>query len=86
MLKRKVPRGSLALFVGLYLLFFHFIVLSVSLAPLAVLCDLNLAFNKLLILAGPVVNTLTFLAREFYESILGHGHYYTQNDLFRQSW
>lgn len=83
-LKRKVPRGSLALSRLSSLLFLYFVVLSMSFAPLTVLCDFNFALNKLLILAGPIVNTLTFLARELYESILRHGHHYTQNASSRQ--
>ena len=40
------------------------------LAPFAVLFELDLASNKLLVLATPIVNTLAILAREFDESFL----------------
>jgi hypothetical protein len=39
-------------------------------APVAELFELDFARNKLLVLAGPVVNTLAFLALQFYEAVL----------------
>ena len=40
------------------------------LAPLTVLFKLDLAGNKLFVLATPIVNTLAIFAREFDESFL----------------
>lgn len=45
---------------------------GLSAAPFAKLLELDLAFNKLFVLAGPIVNTLTFGAGELYESVLRH--------------
>jgi hypothetical protein len=42
------------------------------LAPLAVLLELNLTLNKLLVLGTPIVNALAVFAGEFDEAILGH--------------
>ena len=42
----------------------------IFLAPLAILFQLNFAHNKLLVLAGPVIDALAFLAGQTYESIL----------------
>jgi len=47
-------------------------VLGLCLAPLAVLFELDLALDELLVLAGPIVDASAFTAREFYELILGH--------------
>ena len=60
-----------ALFVVFWLvLFFHLVVLGVEFAPAAVLFDLDLALDELFVFAGPIVNTLALLAREFDESVL----------------
>lgn len=56
---------------GLFL-FLCFFVHGLSAAPFAKLLELDLALNKLLILAGPIVNTLTFGAGELYEAVLRH--------------
>ena len=46
-------------------------------APLAVLLQLDFAFDKFLILARPVIRAAALLASQFYELILGHNavHY-----------
>lgn len=46
-------------------------------APFAVLLELDLLGHELLILAGPIVNTLTVPAGELYELVLRHGEEYT---------
>ena len=43
---------------------------GLSPAPLAPLFELYFTLNKLLILAGPIVDALALGAGEFYESIL----------------
>lgn len=53
-------------------LLFRFFVLRVLPAPLAVFLKLNFALNELLVLARPVINTITGLAAQFYELILRH--------------
>lgn len=62
---RTVVRG--------FLLFLGFLVFGLFLAPFAKLQKLDFSFDFLLVLAGPVVNTLTGSAGEFYESVLRHG-------------
>ena len=52
------------------LLLFSLFVSSVSTARIAVFIELNLSLNKLFVLATPVIDALTFLAREFYKLIL----------------
>jgi len=51
-------------------LFLYLLVYGVLVAELAEFIELNLALNKLLVLAGPVVHVFTALAAEFYQLIL----------------
>ena len=45
---------------------------GLSLAPLAVLFELDFALNKLFVFGAPIVDALALLAGEFYQTILGH--------------
>ena len=58
---------------------------GLSPAPFAVLFELDLAHNQLLVFAGPIVNTLAFAAGEFYKAILRHEGDYTPESLIVQS-
>jgi hypothetical protein len=62
---------------GLVLLFLHFLVLGVSLAPLTILLDIDLALDELAVLAGPIIDAPTLRAGEFEKLILRHSesHY-----------
>lgn len=46
--------------------------LSVSLAPFAVLLEFNFALHQLPVLARPIINTAALLASDLYQLILGH--------------
>ena len=65
--KTKAPSGAFVL-----VLFLDLFMLLLRLAPLAVLLELDLASDKFLVLAAPVVYALAGSAGEFYEFILGH--------------
>ena len=54
------------------LLFLDLLMLLLGLAPLAILLELDLAGDELLVLAAPVVYALAGSAGEFDEFILGH--------------
>ena len=54
-------------------LLFCFFVLGAFAAPLAKLHKLNFALHFFLVLLAPIVDALTLLAREFYQSVLAHG-------------
>jgi hypothetical protein len=60
-------------------------VLGLLLAEFAELLELDLALDKLAILARPVVDVLALLARKFDELILGHGEDYTRKHESAQS-
>lgn len=59
------------------MLLFSFFVNGVLLTPFAVLLELYLLSDELLVLARPVVDTLTVPAGELYELVLRHGEEYT---------
>ena len=62
---------------GLILLFLNFLVLRMSLAPFAVFLDIDLTFDKLAVLAGPIIDATALRAGEFEKLILRHSecHY-----------
>ena len=61
--KTKAPLGA-------FRLFFRLLVHRMLAAPVAILVELNLAFNELFVLARPIVYALAAFAGEFYKLIL----------------
>ncbi len=66
--KTKAPSGAFVLFLDLF-------VLGLLFAPLTIFLELDLASDKLLVLAAPIVDALAGSAGEFYEFILRHIDY-----------
>jgi len=58
-------------------LLLRFFVLRVDAAPFAVLFQVDLALDKLPILARPIIDAAALAARYFYQLILRHARHYT---------
>lgn len=69
--KKKAPSGAFEALLARLLM--H----GLSPAPLAPLFELDLALHQLLVLGGPIVDALAFIAGELYQTVLRHNakHY-----------
>jgi hypothetical protein len=54
------------------MLLFDLFMLGMSLAPLAVLLDIDFALHELAVLAGPIIDAAAFGAGEFEKLVLRH--------------